>query len=214
MTTMMLLAFNRYFRVVQPALYANIFSKKRSVAMAVCAWIKAIAIVVVLSLATGKQPQKLPVEPLTTKCVQLPPGTDSSKLFYNYIIPIIHIVVSGLTIVACYIKIYQTIRQHNTAAAQSSQGGQSSYGVEEAKITRMLTVVVVAFYLCWLPPFIGSILLALDLLEETAIKYWNFYFTFPIFTSSVINPMVYATMSQSFRNEFMKILRRHPSYCS
>ena len=34
--TVILLAINRYFRVVRPALYTQIFSKKRSVAMAVC----------------------------------------------------------------------------------------------------------------------------------------------------------------------------------
>ena len=72
---------------------------------------------------------------------------------------------------AFYIEIYQTIRQHNTAAAPSSQGGHSSYGVEEAKITRMLTVVVVGFYLCWLPPLTSIILLDVGLIGETTIKY-------------------------------------------
>ena len=36
LATVILLAINRYFRVVRPALYTQIFSKKRSVAMAVC----------------------------------------------------------------------------------------------------------------------------------------------------------------------------------
>ena len=34
--TVMLLAINRYFRVVRPSFYASIFSKKRSIVMAVC----------------------------------------------------------------------------------------------------------------------------------------------------------------------------------
>ena len=80
--------------------------------------------------------------------------------------------------------------------------------VEEAKITRMLTVVVVGFYLCWLPQVIIHVLLAVDLIEETSIKYRIFYLSFPIFTSSVINPIIYATTSQSFRNEFLKTVRR------
>ena len=115
----------------------------------------------------------------------------SSKCLY--IIPLISIAVSGVIIVACYIKIYQTIRQHNTAAAPSSQWEHSSYEVEEAKITRMLTVVVVRFYLCWLH-----------------IKYGSVFYFLPLFVSSVIYPVVYGTMSQSFRNEFLKILRRQP----
>ena len=36
LATVILLAINRYFRVVRPALYTKIFTKKRSVAMVVC----------------------------------------------------------------------------------------------------------------------------------------------------------------------------------
>ena len=81
-------------------------------------------------------------------------------------------------------------------------------------MTRMQTVVAFGFYLCWLPPLTSYISLALDLFGETAFEYLNFFHTFPLFASSVINPMVYATMSQSFRNEFLKILRPIPWCCS
>ena len=205
--TVMLLAINRYFCVVRPALYANIFSKKRSVAMAVSVWVVTIAVVTVVYFPTGKQPRKLTVEPVAP-CVQFLQSMFLSKIYGS--LPIVSIAVPSVTIVVCYIKIYQTIRQHNAASAPSSQGGHSSYGVEEAKITRMLTVVVVGFYLCWLPPLINITLLSLALLGETAMNYGNFSFFVPLFASSVINPMVYGTMSQSFRKEVLKILRRQP----
>ena len=208
LATVMLLAINRYFRVVQPALYTKIFSKKRSVGIAVSVWVVTIVLTTVVEFATMKQPQNFPNIESVSSCFKFIQKTVLPK--HYGIISIIFIAVPSVTIVACYIKIYQTIRQHNTAAAPSSQEGHSSYGVEEAKITRMLTVVVVGFYLCWLPPLISNILLALDSLGETAIKYWNFYFTFPLFASSVINPVAYGTMCQSFRDEFMKILRRQP----
>ena len=203
--TVMMLAINRYFRVVRPALYRNIFSNNRSIAMVVCVWVVTIAVATVVDFLMREQPPRSTVEPVAS-CVHLLHST--SKL--SYIVHIIFIAVPSVTIMACYIKIYQTIRQHNTAAAPSSQGEHSSYGVEEAKITRMLTVVVDEFYLCWLPLLVSNTLVALGLLGETAIKYLNFYVTFPRFASSVINPVVYGTMSQSFRNEFLKILRRQP----
>ena len=208
LATVMLLAINRYFRVVQPALYKKMFSKKRSVAMAVCVWVVTIARITAVAFAARKQPQKDNTIESVSSCVKIMRESNLPKLYG--VMAIIFTVVPSVTVVACYIKIYQTIRQHNTAAAPSSQGGHSSYGVEEAKITRMLTVVMVGFYLCWLPPLISSILLDQDLIGETAFKYWNFYFTFPLLAGSVINPMVYGTMCQSFRNEFMKILRYQP----
>ena len=154
-----------------------------------------------------KQPQKVTNIESVSSCVKFIRKTDLSKHHEISILPIIFIAVPSVTILASYIKIYQTIHHHNTAVAPSSQEGNSSYGVEEAKITRMLTVVVVGFYLYWLPPLISNILLDRGLIGETAFKYWNFYFTFLLFASRVINPMVYGTMSQSFRNEFLKILR-------
>ena len=175
--------------------------------MTVYVWVVTIAMTIVLDFATRKQFQGFIVEQ-TPPCVKFLGNNVLSKLYG--IIPIIFIAVPSTTIVACYIEIYQTIRQHNTAAAPSSQGGHSSYGVEEAKITRMLTVVVVGFYLCWLPPLTSIILLDVGLIGETTIKYWYLYFLFPFYASSVINPIVYGAMSQSFRNEFLKIFRRHP----
>ena len=203
--TVMLLAINRYFRVVRPAMYRKLFTKKRSVTMIICAWVVPITQDTVVGLVTIKQPLKVtPIESVFS-CNQFFQNAGSFKPYT--IISIIFIVIPSLIIVACYSRIYQIIRQHNTAAAPSSQGGQSSYGVEEAKITRMLTAVIVAFYFSWLPPVINSTLLSLDLLGENTLNYWNFYHTFPFYASSVINFIVYATMSQPFRNEFLKIFR-------
>ena len=205
--TVVLLAINRYIRVVQPALYVNIFSKKRSVRMVVCVWIVAIPLTtVVLVISMRKKTQTVDVE--STRCIYFLLNDILSKI--NLVIYIITIAVPSIIIVACYIKIYQTIRHHNTAAAPSSQGGHSDYGVEESKVTRMLTVVVVGFYLCWLPQVFTAILLALALIGQIALRYSIFYFNVPFLASSVLNPMVYGTMSQSFRNEFWKILRHQP----
>ena len=203
----MLLAVNRCIRVVRPAIYANSFSKKRSAAMAVCAWILPILSIIVLALATWKQPKSVAVESVT--CAQLYLKNFTSNLVY-LIMSIINITVPSIVIAACYIKIYQAIRHHNTAAAPSSQGGHSAYGVDESKVTRMLTVVVVGFYLCWLPQLITHVLLALAVIGQTVLKYWTFYYAAPLLASSVLNPMICGTMSQSFINEFLKILRRQP----
>ena len=205
--TVVQLTINRYVRVVRPELYAHIFSKKRSVAMVVCVCIVAIAVNTVLAVVMRMQPPT--VASKSANCFKLFLKNYTSNPVYLFIC-IIFIAFPSIVIVMCYIKIYQTIRHHNTAAAPSSQGGHSAYGVEESKVTRMLTVVVVGFYLCWLPQLITAILQALDVIGETAFRYSTFYFNVPFLASSVLNPMVYGTMSQSFRNEFWKILRRQP----
>ena len=132
----------------------------------------------------------------------------NATIYYN-IIRGIYIIFPSLAVIICYLKIYQTIRPHNSEAAPPSQEGHSSYGVEEAKMTRLLTVVVVCFYFCWIPVvFVYSVLQSTKVVGETS-KYRNFYYLFPIFASSATNPMVYGVMNQAFRAKFLKIIHRN-----
>ena len=189
--TVMLQATNRSFRVVRPTLYCTIYSKKSSAVMAVT-----ILIVCVGWQVSGLEFRSYPANPT----IIVPVYSSASTLPFYRIVRSAPIVVSGLVITSCYVKIYQTNRHHNTAAAPSSQGGHSSYGVEEAKIMRMLTVVLIGFYLCYVPPFVSIILYSLTLVGDSSRKYVNVYVIFPIFASSVINPLIYATMSRPFKN--------------
>ena len=77
--TTMFLAINRYIRVVRPALYANIFSKKRSVAMAVCVWIAAILSVTLVVLITGNKYQTFTIQPAS--CFQFLADNIQPKLY-------------------------------------------------------------------------------------------------------------------------------------
>ena len=202
--TVMLLTINRYFCVVRPSMYTSIFSKKRSIAMAACAWV--ITAVTAIGLFTTEIHFKtFAVQPAT--CYWF--FTNAIAFILFRMIQIVYMSVTSVVIVVCYVKIHHTIWQHNIACASSLQGRHSvAYGVEEAKITRTLSVVVVAFYICWVPVLVTTILRTLNALGPTAIKYYNFYSSFPLFACSVINPVIYATTSRPFRNEFLRILRR------
>ena len=117
--------------MVLPALYVKIFSKKRSLAIAVSVWIETIAVTMVLAIVVWMQRHKVTVT--STNCVQLVLNHISSK--FSLVICITTMAVPSIAIVACYIKIYQIIRHYNTASAPSSQGDQCAYGVVEMKVT-------------------------------------------------------------------------------
>ena len=138
---MMLIEINRYFRVVRPSLYPNLFTKNRSITMAVCAWFVTIITVTVLFFATGVRFRTFPIQP--TFCWSVYFNTSASIFFM--VVHNIYIAVPSLVILLCYVKIYQTVHQHNTATILSLRRGRSAYGVEERKTTRMLTVLMVVF---------------------------------------------------------------------
>ena len=198
----MLLATNRYFRVIRPEMYGNIYSKKSSAVMAAATWIVTLVLVGV----------GYPLLGIGYENSQSNPTYDQVRFSkkYSYIysttVTSFYVSVPSFVVVICYVKIYQAIRQHNTAAAPSTQEGNSPYGVQEAKITRLLTAVIVGFYLCYLPGFITTFFIIFNLLPSAAYSYLSFMRTFPTFTSSVINPIVYGVMNQSFRSEFVKIV--------
>ena len=139
----------------------------------------------------------------TSPKVALP---NSIASLYAYTLLHLYVIVPSLIVAFCYVKIYQTIRQHNMAAAPSSQEGNSSYGVEEARMTRLLTVIVVGFYICSMPYNVTDILEVTKLLKPES-KYRTFYRDFPVFASSVFYPIAYGVMNALFRSEFLKIIR-------
>ena len=201
--TVILLAINRYFRVVRPTLYHNIYSMKSSTVMAATAWVVSTVTVCVVWSVLGIELRLYPANP--TVFLLVFPSLSALTVFR--VLYSSSVVVSVLVITSCYVKIYQTIRHHNTAAAPSSHEGHSSYGVGETKITRILTVVLIGFYLCYLPHIASGILFTFALIVENSCKYTNLCFTFPVFASSVINPLIYAAMSRPFRREFLRIIR-------
>ena len=203
--TVMLLAINRYMRIIKPDLYPTIYTKKRSIVMAVSAWIVTIAVVVMKSVIAGLRFQTFTILP--TFCIHIVTNPDVSIAIT--VVDNIYIVAPLIAIVACYLRISQTVHNHNTAV--TPQVTNTGYGVEEAKMTRVLTVVVVGFCLCWLPVLVTNILSFLNLLGRNSIIYLNFYITFPLFTSIILNPIIYATMSSKFRAEFRKILQLFPT---
>ena len=200
--TVMMLAINRYFRVVRPELYANLYSKKSSALMSIAAWI--VAFLVAASFPVFGARYKISSSNHTIDQLNF-----SSRTSFIYAVTAVSllIVVPLLVVALCYVRIYKTIRQHNTAAAPSIQEGNSPYGVEEAKITRLITVVVVSFYLCLSPRYIVYILDSLKVLPSDVSKYNALLRLFPVFMSNVSNPIIYGIMNQSYRSEFVNIVR-------
>ena len=173
--TVMLLAVNRYFRVGQPNLYTAIYSTKRSIVMAALAWVITVALQTFLALITGLRFKML--AHLPTSCTHIYPSHSVSV--FVIVLQSVYIAIPSLIIIFCYITIYQTIRRHNkkTPTAPFTRRRRcSAYGVEEKKITQVLTVVVVGFYFCWLPVLVTNILNYIKIIGKADLKYINFFF--------------------------------------
>ena len=220
--TLSLTGVNRYVRVVKPSLYPKIFTKRNASLMTAAAWV-----VTFLVCSTGFS--FIEMDFITFKenpTICKPVSSHQSSWDFFNASRISYVLLPSVVIGWCYTKVFKRIRQHNSAVApslqpaaaatcenpnhvvmNSFQGGTSVHGVEETKITIIFAAVLVGFYVCWSPLLITVSLKLFGIVDEFSLWYQNFHAYFPVFASSMINPIIYAAISRSFRNEFLKIVR-------
>ena len=75
----------------------------------------------------------------------------------------------------------------------------------EAKTTAIMVAVVIAFYVCWTPLAISSILYAFSL-QPSEFGLATFAFVIAS-TKGVINPLIYGVMNKKFRRAYKTIFR-------
>ena len=74
------------------------------------------------------------------------------------------------------------------------------------KVTRMMIIVVVLYVICWLPVYMSVFLRFVD-----RVQVFDSMFTLTNFTTlcySGLNPYIYLTLSQNFRNGLRKLFRK------
>ena len=73
------------------------------------------------------------------------------------------------------------------------------------KVTRMMIIVMVLYVICWLPVYISVLLRFVDRVQVTDSLF--LFANFLTLCYSGVNPYVYLTLSQNFRNGFRKLFR-------
>ena len=136
-----LMAVNRYFRIVSPAKYRRYFTRKKTTVMILVLWFYCIWAPLPYLLTR----HKMVFHPSKFFCyLQI-----DSRAFTAVMVTV-YIGLPSCVIFYCYLRIFQTVRSHNTHF-QTSGVASHPLNVEEIKITRTLFVIVVCFNLCWTP---------------------------------------------------------------
>lgn len=195
-----LMAANRYFRIVSPAKYRRYFTKKKTTIMILLLWFYCIWAPLPYLLSG----HKMVFHPSKFFCyLQIDSGP------FTAFIVTVYIGLPTCVIFYCYLRIFQTVRSHNTNF-QTSGVASHTVNVEEIKITRTLFVIVVFFNLCWTPVLLIDIV---DTIRGT----WTFprevyvAYSFLATISSALNPIIYGVLNKNFQKEYRKILCC--SYC-
>ena len=194
--TLALMAVNRYFRIVSPAKYRRYFTKKRTTIMILVLWFYCMWAPLPYILSG----YKMVFHPSKFFCyLQIDSGPFTAFLVTVYV---------GLptcVIFFCYLRIFQTVRSHNTNF-QTTDVANNTVNVEEIKIARTLFVIVVFFNLCWTPVLLIDIVDTIRgtwMLPREAYMAYSFLATI----SSALNPVIYGILNKNFQKEYLKVLR-------
>lgn len=125
----------------------------------------------------------------------------SQKVLLGFVVPL------GV-ICACYLLLLRSItprRNINRASAK-----------RRAKVTKSVTIVVLSFFLCWLPNqalTAWGILIKLNVVHFTYEYYTTQVYVFPVsvclaHSNSCLNPILYCLMRREFRKALKKLFWR------
>ena len=197
--TLVLMAVNRYYRIVKPAKYQRYFTKKKTLIMILVSWFSSFC----APLPHVLSGRKIVFHPAKFFCYFSIPNTN---MYYG---SPLYIGVPTCVIIYCYLRIFSTVRNHNRNVHLPGNP-ISSVNVEEVKVARTIFVVVVFFNLCWIP------VLTVNVLDDV-FQRWIFptdvyiFYTLLATLSSAVNPLIYGVMNKSFRTNYLKVLRC--TYC-
>ena len=195
-----LTAINRFFRVVKAQIYPSYFTIKSSAFMILAVWVFTLFDGF---LSTFVGPVIYEYDPRFFFCI----GTFSSKKHERAIgisLHLIHVFIPLLIIIYCYANVFRTVRQHNANVGPSFRAGQQrqvAMNAWELRVTKLLFMVVLGFFVCWIPVIVIGLLA-----HSSTVKLPDFVlelYTGLAFTSAVVNPFIYGVANRDFRREFL-----------
>jgi melatonin receptor type 1A len=188
-------ALNRYFKIVKTKYYSKVFARRKLVAILAFIWISSVLANSPYLLAG----YKFVFHPAKFFCYMSLDVTWFTAFFVT-----IYLGIPTAVIVFCYLKVFQTVRKHNTKLSKMKERGAPS--VEEIKVTRTLFIIVVVFIGC------GTPILIMDLIDTFRGR-WSLprsaytSYTFLATLSFAVNPFIYAFTNPAFKEEYFKVLQ-------
>ena len=196
--TMEIIAVSRYYCVVKPEKYIVMFKKQRTLMYIAVVWCVAlIGSVPPFFFGHGG----FEFQPGKAMCLY----TFDINIAYTVFIECVYIATPLTIITICYAKVFYTVSRSNRVFSHENNPQLLRANVEEAKVTKTLTAVMVGFACCWLPVCIID---CIDAARGKPTLQRQAYLTygFLVYLSSTINPFIYGVTNKKFRREYKAIL--------
>ncbi|XP_029486652.1 relaxin-3 receptor 1-like [Oncorhynchus nerka] len=130
------------------------------------------------------------------------------KVLLGFVIPLVVITV-------CYLLLLRFVLSQRISGATSSEGSEGRHK-HRSKVTKSVAIVVLSFFLCWLPNqalTLWGALIKFDVVHFSNAYYNAQNYTFPLtvclaHTNSCLNPVLYCIIRREYRTGLKELLLR------
>ena len=185
--TMVLMAINRYYKIVKPAKYQTTFKKRFIVITASLGWVIFTTYAIIASLVIGSNAKE--DQDFAICLIQYPRSAIPILNLFMYL--------PYFPIIFCYWKIYRVVKVHNANVSWQSSN------VEDVKVSKTLFATVVGFVSLWMP---ANCIYLYSVSSPPLPRQLALFATMLVFSTSFVNPFIYGFMNRTFKKEFKKYL--------
>jgi len=197
-------AVHRYFRVIRPVRFREIFTKTSIILMVISCLILSTATAVGLPFALNVSFQFGPHLLCTST---LPDRKTERAVALSFYVAVV--AIPCLILLCCYFKVYRAVRRHlilvrPNLRPQQQLHSNSSTRVEEIKTTKIVLAITTVFCVLWIPM---CIIAALHFSGVLLPRWGHLIFDYLMFMTAATNPLIYGFMDKSFRAEYVRIVK-------
>ncbi|KAG7507701.1 somatostatin receptor type 2-like [Solea senegalensis] len=191
---LMLMSIDRYLAVVHPIRSTK--WRKPRVAKLINLMVWGVSMLVILPTMIFSGLNKLPVCGIVWPEPQNVYNT--AFIFYTFFIGFF---LPLFVICMCYLLIIVKVK------SSGMRVGSTKRKRSERKVTRMVSIVVAVFVLCWLPFYIFNLTSVTSSISPTSAVKSAFDFVVVLgYANSCANPILYAFLSDNFKKSFQNVL--------
>ena len=196
LNTLLLIAMNRYLKIVKMKLYRKIFKSKRMViVLKLLSWLIPIVIYSPPLYGWGN----MIYYPKSALC-----SLEMSTKSISYIVFIVLSQPAPYIICFCYIKILGTVKSNRVQVCSMKNRGACLRAQEaESKILLTTFAIVCVFVLCLTPSVVSAVLYATGV---SAPRDVHATFTFFLFSNYALNSVIYGVMNPQLKAAIIRIL--------
>ena len=199
-------AVHRYYRVIRPARFREIFTKTFTILMVISCFVLSTAAVLALVFALDAPFKFTP----HFFCTPHFPNQKAKKaaalsVFVGFI------AIPCSILLFCYFRVYRAVRRHLVLVMPNLRPQRHlhsdrklSTGVEEMQTTKIVLAIITVFCVLWIPLCtIGALYVS-----NVPLPRWvHLMYDFLKFMTATTNPLIYGFMNKSFRAECARIVR-------